>query len=430
MSNLYINLTFIAAVLFVNFSLLSQARLNDFKFQSPGIIDMQAGGTEEFQVSIQLPKENHIYVDHVNSLSFNILTSFEVDEKSGFLLEYKSKPKSIQKGNDMILPGQGRGKDAGVYSLLLSETQGRKKASKLHNVTVNIKTQVCDTNKDECFAPQNFKKTLRVRINQDRVTKSSRALSADNVNWFTDEAKAREAAIARGQNVLVLFTASWCGPCVRFSQNVFAQREASDYLNKNFVALKFEHGVADQSVFNKFKIRSYPTVYVADTNMKELSRSISRHEATAFVNSISRYGHPYSGGSVTTTTVSNTSSTSGGSNENTSSGTNTSSTTTTATPTPVQVSSPVPIANNPVLSWNLSITEKSQTGNLVLLADGSWEYRIHNSTQYKFQENRRDENYIILLNTNSNEWLAVPIQGKGGVLVYRNDAWADYGRVE
>lgn len=64
------------------------------------------------------------------------------------------------------------------------------------------------------------------------------------------------------------FTASWCGPCRKQAEEVFADDEAAAFINENFLPVKVaeenrkEKAVAD--LFARYQVEAFPTLIVAD----------------------------------------------------------------------------------------------------------------------------------------------------------------------
>lgn len=56
------------------------------------------------------------------------------------------------------------------------------------------------------------------------------------LSWTEIQAKAK----AENKYIFVDVFATWCGPCVYMSKNVFTQKEAGDFFNKNFVNIKIQ----------------------------------------------------------------------------------------------------------------------------------------------------------------------------------------------
>ncbi|WCL47792.1 thioredoxin family protein [Leptospira sp. GIMC2001] len=371
--------------------ILAQPKTVDFQLKAPEVIEIGAGSNFDFGIDVKLPKGFHIYLKHLSTLNFNIVTEFKVDNKTGFLIALKSEPKGSKKGESIILPGQGNDKVAGSYKLSLSEIKGRAKSDEMYKVPISIKTQLCDTKKDVCLRPQEQNIILNVKIVKDKVALKSRSLAKDKINWLDDDNEAMKLAKSRGQKILVLYTADWCGPCVNLSKEILSKQEVGDYLNKNYVTFRYKDGESDDSYNSKYDIEYFPTMYLADQNMKPIKNADPSWESPKkFINSITKYAVPYNSNQVSSSTTA-----------------------------PSSPSRP---------SLNLSITGE-ESGQLTLAPSGNWEYIVGNSTKYSFTENRRDEHYIIMLNNSSNEWLAVPVEGKGKVLVYREDVWKDYGIV-
>lgn len=68
---------------------------------------------------------------------------------------------------------------------------------------------------------------------------------------------------------------SWCGPCKMMATQVFTQKAAGDYFNKEFVSIKIdmEKGEGPQ-LSKRFGVRAYPTFLFIDKNGKEINRIV------------------------------------------------------------------------------------------------------------------------------------------------------------
>ncbi len=81
---------------------------------------------------------------------------------------------------------------------------------------------------------------------------------------------------------------SWCGPCKMMSKNVFPQKVAGDFFNKEFVSVKIdmEKGEGPQ-LMKRFGVNAFPTLIFFDANGKEINRIVgAASSAEEFVKNV------------------------------------------------------------------------------------------------------------------------------------------------
>jgi len=107
--------------------------------------------------------------------------------------------------------------------------------------------------------------------------------SRAELTWQTDFDAAKQQAKKEDKVVLMDFTGSdWCGFCIRLKKAVWDKPEFAKYAEKNLVLveLDFPHNkklpaeVSKQNntLQDKYKVESFPTVVVLDGDGKELGR--------------------------------------------------------------------------------------------------------------------------------------------------------------
>ncbi|MET4547778.1 thiol-disulfide isomerase/thioredoxin [Pedobacter africanus] len=91
-------------------------------------------------------------------------------------------------------------------------------------------------------------------------------VSAQGINFEHDFNKALDLAKKENKMIFVDFYTSWCGPCKMMSAEVFPQKEAGDYFNKEFINLKVQCDDKGEGVElgKKYKINAYPTLAFLD----------------------------------------------------------------------------------------------------------------------------------------------------------------------
>lgn len=83
---------------------------------------------------------------------------------------------------------------------------------------------------------------------------------------------------------------SWCGPCKHLMNNVFPQKQVSDYLKSKFVCVKYdmekEHGREFLTQYFKRKLYAYPTMLIIDSQGQLLHMIRGAREADDLLNYI------------------------------------------------------------------------------------------------------------------------------------------------
>jgi len=83
---------------------------------------------------------------------------------------------------------------------------------------------------------------------------------------------------------------TWCGPCKNLDKQTFQDKELGDYINKNFVNLKWDA----ESELNRpdamaFDVGLYPTMLLLDTNGKLVSRLSGFKSAKELIEIVSAF---------------------------------------------------------------------------------------------------------------------------------------------
>ena len=108
------------------------------------------------------------------------------------------------------------------------------------------------------------------------------ALAAPAEGWTADYDAALAQAKKENKSVLLEFTGSdWCPPCKLMAKNVFSKKEFIDAASKDYVLVKLDFPRADKELAKKnkplaekYSVRGYPTIVLADANGKEFTRVV------------------------------------------------------------------------------------------------------------------------------------------------------------
>ena len=81
---------------------------------------------------------------------------------------------------------------------------------------------------------------------------------------------------------------TWCGPCKKMSNTVFKDLEVIQYLKSKFWSLKIdlEEEGDGRLIYEKYKIRTFPTFLILDTKGNELGRFTGGCSSSDFMKQI------------------------------------------------------------------------------------------------------------------------------------------------
>ena len=81
------------------------------------------------------------------------------------------------------------------------------------------------------------------------TVKPTNASGQGAINWLSLE-QAQQLSKRDGKPIMVDVYTSWCGPCKMLTSKTFTDKQLSDYVNKNYHAVKFDAEGPDAVKFN------------------------------------------------------------------------------------------------------------------------------------------------------------------------------------
>ncbi|WP_320054844.1 thioredoxin fold domain-containing protein [uncultured Acetobacteroides sp.] len=106
---------------------------------------------------------------------------------------------------------------------------------------------------------------------------------------FEDTTFAISLAKAKAANKPIFmdgFT-SWCGPCKYMAKKVFTQDKVADFMNANFVSVKFDMEKGEGvTLAKKYGVNVYPTFLILDTAGNLVHRIVGSSEADEFLEKV------------------------------------------------------------------------------------------------------------------------------------------------
>lgn len=119
------------------------------------------------------------------------------------------------------------------------------------------------------------------------IAASSISMAAGE-GWTTDLEAAKTRAKAENKPIFLYFTGSdWCGWCIRMDKEILTKPEFLEYAKENLVLVEVdfprkpenkekqsaELREQNTALDKQFKIAGYPTVFIADADLKPLAES-------------------------------------------------------------------------------------------------------------------------------------------------------------
>lgn len=113
-------------------------------------------------------------------------------------------------------------------------------------------------------------------------------LFAQNENWLTDFEEAKKKAQESDQNLLVIFTATWCELCKKMQNEVFSQTEFTRFATDNFVLVKIDAD-RNRELVDKLNVEGFPTTFFTDKDGKKLGEIIGIEPLSEFMKTAKKF---------------------------------------------------------------------------------------------------------------------------------------------
>ncbi len=102
--------------------------------------------------------------------------------------------------------------------------------------------------------------------------------------------EAQKIAKAEGKTIMIMCSATWCGPCKAVERNVLTKEEFYGYINDKFIFIKHMLDIADpDKLVERFNITAYPTFLFLNHKGEEVTRVLgATNNAQEFADHIKR----------------------------------------------------------------------------------------------------------------------------------------------
>ena len=107
------------------------------------------------------------------------------------------------------------------------------------------------------------------------------------IDWREGFDTALDEVKTGGKPLLLVFSASWCPPCIVMKHDVWPDAEVSDAVNRGYVPLHVDvDNPANSALAARYGIRGIPAVLIVDAQGKVLRQAsfMSRAKTLAFLN--------------------------------------------------------------------------------------------------------------------------------------------------
>jgi thiol-disulfide isomerase/thioredoxin len=104
-------------------------------------------------------------------------------------------------------------------------------------------------------------------------------------NWNELVAEAKK----QNKPFFVDFWATWCGPCIMMNKTTFQDAKVGDFVNKNFLAAKYDAEREGKEQAQRFQVRAYPTVMFFSPAGEKIGEAVGYHGAPDFIEVLKRY---------------------------------------------------------------------------------------------------------------------------------------------
>ena len=162
-------------------------------------------------------------------------------------------------------------------------TYASRRIANAEETKIKAFAEAVDANGDGEISDEEFSKRTDVfqRIFLQSKVKARKSGHELPENWSKTYEDAQKRSKESGKPVVVMFSASWCGPCKAMIANVFPTDEAKQALKK-FVPVYFD-SEKQKELASKNSIRAYPTFVCFDPEGEEIARKVGGGNVEKFV---------------------------------------------------------------------------------------------------------------------------------------------------
>ncbi|SFW84913.1 thioredoxin family protein [Chitinophaga sancti] len=101
------------------------------------------------------------------------------------------------------------------------------------------------------------------------------------------QAVAKAADPADPKLIFVDCYTSWCGPCIEMAKQEFPKKEAGDFFNPKFVAVKFDIEKGEGiDIGKKYDVKIFPTFLILDAKGEEINRVVGKAGIEEFIEKV------------------------------------------------------------------------------------------------------------------------------------------------
>lgn len=99
-------------------------------------------------------------------------------------------------------------------------------------------------------------------------------LSYGQVTYYKGNlTEALSLANISNKKVIIMASATWCGPCKKVEQNVFTSKKLGDFIDKDYIMLKYYLDKDDSdNIAKRYEVDSYPTFLLLDNEGNVFNR--------------------------------------------------------------------------------------------------------------------------------------------------------------
>ncbi len=110
---------------------------------------------------------------------------------------------------------------------------------------------------------------------------ASAAYAHDPINWKPDLFTAYDASVETNKPLLILVTATWCGPCKELKSKTFSDPKMAQFINDKFIPLQLDFE-KDERIVKILEIEKLPCTVVLSPEADLLGRIVGSAEVAEY----------------------------------------------------------------------------------------------------------------------------------------------------